>query len=86
MHARSVCNPEMDCRHRGELAVRWDYLNEEEACGTGWIVCRECMSLLERFSVAGGRFRGQGRYLTAFQEQLSRDYTFAALRELEVDY
>ena len=86
MRACPVCNREMHCRHLGELAVRWDYLNEEEATGTGWIVCRECMGLLERFSVAGGRFRGQGRYLTSFQEQLSRDYTFAALRELEVDY
>src|SRR2546430_17593411 len=75
MHARSVCNPEMDCRHRGELAVRWDYLNEEEACGTGWIVCRECMSLLERFSVAGGAAAGPGRCRAAFQHRHSRTST-----------
>src|SRR2546427_12390635 len=71
MHARSVCNPEMDCRHRGELAVRWDYLNEEEACGTGWIVCRECMSLLERFSVAVGGFRRPGRLPAALPWRLT---------------
>ena len=75
----------MDCRHLGDLNVRWDYLNEDDACGTGWIVCRECQSLLERFSVAGGRFRGQGRFLSAFQEQIEHEDMFAALRELEVD-
>ncbi len=75
----------MDCRHLGDLAVRWDYLNEDDACGTGWIVCRECQALLERFSVAGGRFRGQGRFLSAFQEQIEHEDMFAALRELEVD-
>ena len=67
------------------FAVRWDYLNEDESTGTGWIVCRECQALLERFSVAGGRFRGQGRYVNTFQEQIPRDDTFAALRDLEVD-
>lgn len=75
----------MDCRHLGDLAVRWDYLNEDDACGTGWIVCRECETLLDRFSLDGGRFRGAGRFLSAFQEQLSSEDTFAALRELEVD-
>ncbi len=75
----------MDCRHLGDLAVRWDYLNEDDACGTGWIVCRECRDLLQRFSVAGGRFRGQGRFLSAFQEQIEHQDRFAALRELEVD-
>jgi hypothetical protein len=75
----------MDCRHLGDFAVRWDYLNEDESTGTGWIVCRECQALLERFSVAGGRFRGQGRYVNAFQEQIPRDDAFAALRDLEVD-
>lgn len=75
----------MDCRHLGDLALRWDYLNEDDACGTGWIVCRECERLLDRFSLAGGRFRGTGRFLSAFQAQLSSNDTFAALRELEVD-
>jgi len=75
----------MDCRHQGEFSVRWDYLNEDEGNGTGWVICRECSSLLERFSVAGGRFRGRGRYLTTFQDQITREDTFAALRELEVD-
>lgn len=75
----------MDCRHLADLAVRWDYLNEDDSVGTGWIVCRACTTLLERFSVAGGRFRGQGRYIAAFQEQITHEDTFAALRELEVD-
>jgi hypothetical protein len=75
----------MDCRHRGEFAVRWDYLNEDEASGTGWIVCRECQALLDRFSVAGGRFRGHGRHLAAFQDQIPSEDTFAALRDLEID-
>src|SRR5438876_12377808 len=65
MHARSVCNPEMDCRHRGELAVRWDYLNDEDACRTGWLVCREFMTLLEGSSMAGGRFRSRVRHRSA---------------------
>jgi len=77
----------MDCRHLGNFAVRWDYLNETDAIGTGWLVCQECAGLVERFSVAGGRFRsrGNGRYMSAFQEQIARQDTFAALRELEVD-
>ena len=75
----------MDCRHLGHFAVRWDYLNEADAIGTGWLVCRECTALVQRFSVVGGRFRGNGRYLDAFQEQIEREDTFAALRELEVD-
>jgi hypothetical protein len=75
----------MDCRHQGEYAVRWDYLNEEEGSGTGWIVCRECQSLLERLSVAFGRFRGRGRYFDTFQEQIAESGKFSALRELEVD-
>jgi hypothetical protein len=75
----------MDCRHLGNFAVRWDYLNEADAIGTGWLVCQECAGLVERFSVAGGRFRGHGRYLSAFREQIARQDTFTALRELEVD-
>jgi hypothetical protein len=75
----------MDCRHLGSFAVRWDYLNEADAIGTGWLVCQECTSLVERFSVAGGRFRGSGRYLSAFREQIARQDTFTALRELEID-
>jgi hypothetical protein len=75
----------MDCRHLGNFAVRWDYLNETDAIGTGWLVCQECAGLVERFSVAGGRFRGKGRYLNAFREQIARQDTFSALRELEVD-
>jgi hypothetical protein len=75
----------MDCRHRGQYAVRWDYLNEDEASGTGWIICRECQSLLDRFSVAGGRFRGKGRHLAAFQDQIPNEDTFAALRDFEID-
>lgn len=75
----------MACRHLSDLAVRWDYLNEEDACGTGWIICRECLAPLDRFGLDGGRFRGQGRYLTAFLEQINQDDVFAALRELEVD-
>ena len=75
----------MDCRHLGNFAVRWDYLNEVDATGTGWLVCQECTGLVERFSVAGGRFRGNGRYLNAFREQIARQDTFTALRELEVD-
>jgi hypothetical protein len=75
----------MDCRHQGQFAVRWDYLNEADGVGTGWLVCRDCEGLVQRFSVAGGRFRGNGRYLTAFQQQIEREDTFAALRELEID-
>lgn len=75
----------MDCRHMGDFAVRWDYLNEDDATGTGWIVCRACQALLDRFSVAGGRFRGNGRHLSAFQDQIPDGDTFTALRDLEVD-
>src|SRR2546425_7616969 len=86
MQAGPVCNPDMDCRHQGELAVRWDYLNEEEACGTGWIVCRECLGLLDRFSLAGGGLPGDGRYPAAFQKQLLLRYTFLPLPGLEIDH
>jgi hypothetical protein len=75
----------MDCRHTGHLGVRWDYLNEADAVGTGWLVCLECDGRVERFSVAGGRFRGNGRYISSFQQQLEERDTFSALRELEVD-
>jgi len=73
------------CRHRGELGVRWDYLTQDETVGTGWIVCLGCESRVERITVAGGRFRGSGRFLAAFQEQISEQNAFAGLRELEVD-
>ena len=75
----------MDCRHWADFAVRWDYLNKDDSSGTGWIVCRDCHARLDRFSVAGGRLRGQGRFVSAFQEQIKHHDTFAALRELEVD-
>jgi hypothetical protein len=74
-----------DCRHTGELAARWDYLSQDDTCGTGWIVCRECWAMLERVTAAGGRFRNNGgRFLQAFLTQIaSAEYT--DLRELEVD-
>jgi len=75
----------MDCRHVGPLAARWDYLTQDDTCGTGWIVCRECSALLERLTVAGGRFRGQGRYLSAFEEQISHAGDLIDLRDLEAD-
>ena len=52
--------------------------------GTGWIVCRECGAMLERVSAAGGRFRGSGRFVSAFQTQISQG-EYSDLRELEVD-
>lgn len=73
------------CRHEEGLAARWDRLSQDETCGSGWIVCRSCRALLQRLTVAGGRFRGQGRYLSAFKEQISRDSPFSGLVELEVD-
>jgi hypothetical protein len=75
----------MKCRHDSGLAARWDHLFEDETCGTGWIVCRGCGGLLQRLTVAGGRFRGQGRFLAAFQDQIARDAPFAGLLELEAD-
>jgi hypothetical protein len=73
-----------DCRHRGDLAARWDYLSQEDTVGTGWIVCRECGAMLERVSAAGGRFRGSGRFVAAFQAQIAQG-EYSDLRELEVD-
>ena len=73
-----------DCRHNGSLSVRWDYLSQDDTVGTGWIVCRECWARLERITAAGGRFRGSGRFVAAFQAQI-RDEEFSDLRELEVD-
>ncbi len=73
-----------DCRHTGPLAARWDYLTQDDTCGTGWIVCRECWATLERVTAAGGRFRGGGRFLASFQAQIA-DQPYADLRELEVD-
>jgi hypothetical protein len=73
-----------DCRHTGPLAVRWDYLTQDDTCGTGWIVCRECWATLERITAAGGRFRGGGRFLAAFQSQIS-EAAYSDLRELEED-
>ena len=75
----------MKCRHDNSLAARWDHLFEDETCGTGWIVCRDCGGLLQRITVAGGRFRGQGRFLAVFQDQIAREAPFSALPELEAD-
>jgi hypothetical protein len=66
----------MKCHHDNGLAARWDHLLEDETCGTGWIICRDCGSRLERVTVAGGRFRGHGRYLAAFQEQFTPESPF----------
>ncbi len=75
----------MDCRHLGSLSVRWDYITHDGTCGTGWIACAECDTRLERVTVAGGKFRGHGRYIAAFQEQIAENGAFSDLRELEVD-
>ena len=75
----------MDCRHRGTLTARWDYISHDGTCGTGWVACLECDSRLERLSVAGGRFRAQGRFASAFVEQVEQNGAFADLRELEFD-
>lgn len=75
----------MDCLHDASLAARWDYLSQDETCGAGWIVCRNCQARLQRVTIAGGKFRGQGRFLDAFQEQISIESPFAALHELEID-
>lgn len=75
----------MKCRHDQGLAARWDHLSEDETCGTGWIVCRSCRSRLQRLTIAGGQFRGKGRYLGQFQEQITRESPFSELVELEVD-
>ena len=74
-----------DCRHTGALAARWDYLSQDDTCGTGWIVCRECWAMLERVTAAGGRFRKTGgRFLSTFMAQIAvAEYT--DLRELEFD-
>ncbi len=75
----------MDCRHTGSLAARWDYLTHEDTSGTGWIVCTGCNALLERLTVAGGRFRGQGRFLAVFEEQIALKGAAVDLRDLEID-
>ncbi len=75
----------MDCRHDGLLAARWDYLTHDDTSGTGWIVCANCHALLQRITVAGGRFRSQGRFLVAFEEQIAERGELTGLRELEVD-
>ncbi len=75
----------MDCRHKEGLAARWDYLSQDETSGTGWIVCRSCSALLQRITIAGGKFRGQGRFLESFQQQISKESPFSALHELEID-
>lgn len=74
----------LDCRHTGDLAARWDYLTQDDTCGTGWIVCKECWTTLERINAAGGRFRGSGRFFAAFVTQLATA-EFSGLRDLEVD-
>ncbi len=75
----------MSCRHQGTLTARWDYLAHDGTCGTGWIACAQCEARLERLTVAGGRFRGQGRFVAAFQEQVAQNGAFSDLRELETD-
>ncbi len=75
----------MSCRHLGTLTARWDYLTHDGTSGTGWIACLECDARLERVTVAGGKFRGQGRFVAAFQEQVEQNGAFADLRELEAD-
>jgi predicted nucleic acid-binding Zn ribbon protein len=75
----------MSCRHDQGLAARWDHLSEDEASGSGWIVCRSCGALLQRLTIAGGKFRGRGQFLAAFREQISQESPFSALPELEVD-
>jgi predicted nucleic acid-binding Zn ribbon protein len=75
----------MACLHDERLAARWDYLSDDETSATGWIVCESCGALLERLSIAGGRFRGQGRYAVPFREQVSRESAFSRLGELEAD-
>jgi len=49
------------------------------------VACVECDALLERLSVAGGRFRNQGRFVAAFVEQVAQNGAFSDLRELETD-
>jgi hypothetical protein len=72
-----------ECRHTGPLAARWDYVTPDESSATGWIVCRECLALLERVSATDGRFRGSGgRFFGAFQAQVEQG-NFSGLRELE---
>ncbi len=75
----------MDCSHNQGLAARWDYLSQDETCGTGWIVCRNCEARLQRVTIAGGKFRGQGRVLEDFREQITKASAFSALHELEID-
>ncbi len=75
----------MSCGHQGTLTARWDYLTHDGTCGTGWVACVECDALLERLNIAGGKFRGQGRFVTAFQEQVAKNGAFSDLRELEID-
>jgi hypothetical protein len=75
----------MKCRHEDGLSARWDHLLQDESAGTGWVVCRACGALLERITVAGGRFRGHGRFVLAFQEQIAREAPFSDLPELESD-
>ena len=75
----------MNCGHNQGLAARWDYLSQDETCGTGWIICRNCRALLQRITIAGGKFRGQGRFLEPLQEQISKESPSSALFELEAD-
>lgn len=62
----------MSCPHDHGLVARWDYLSSDGSCGTGWIVCESCDRLLQRITLAAGKIRGQGRFLSAFREQVSR--------------
>lgn len=75
----------MACLHDERLAARWDYLSDDETSATGWVVCGSCGALLERLSIAGGKIRGQGRYVLAFREQLSKESGLLTLSEMEAD-
>ena len=74
----------MHCRHAKGLAARWDYLSQDLTCATGWIICSSCKTQLQRVTIAGGTFRGQGPYLDVFREQVSREAA-VSLTDLEID-
>ena len=73
----------MGCAHDGKLAARWDYMTRDKSAATGWIVCAYCGALLDRLGYAGGRFRGQGRYIGPFLEQVDNEGPAFALESLQ---
>lgn len=75
----------MGCMHDGDLAARWDYLARDKSSAAGWIMCWHCGTLLQRLTYAGGRFRGQGRYMTDFLDQICEGNAVKGLEELTLD-